>query len=116
MYYTLWIVKELLSAEVPDEVLDHLKENKSTGYIEDKVIKSLISRYVFVADQSGNFIPLGIIRSFSKKLLQDARRGNIIITFAISIIETFNISITSKYQGRKLMPLYVFLQVFRVFF
>jgi hypothetical protein len=116
MYYTLWIVKELLSTEIPDEVLGYLQENKSTGYIEDKVLKSLISRYVFVADQTRNFIPLGIIVSFLKKLLQDARRGNIFITFAISIRETFNSSILSKYQGRKLMPLYVFLQLFRVLF
>ncbi len=116
MYYTLWSCKELLNTEIPDEVLEKLKRKKSTGYIEDKVLKGLICRYVFVADQSGNFIPLGIIRSFAQKLLQDTGRRNIFITFAISIRETFNSSIVSKYQGRKLMPLYIFLQVFRVFF
>jgi hypothetical protein len=115
MYYTLWIVKKLLSNEIPDEVLDHLKRNKSTRYIEDKVLKNLISEYVFETDQSRNFIPLGIIRSFLKKLLQDTRRANIFITFAVSIIETFNDSITSKYQGRKLIPIYALLHLVGVF-
>ena len=116
MYYTLWIVREVLSIEIPDEVLNHLKRNKSTRYIEDKVLKSLISRYIFVADQSRNFIPLGIIRSFLKNLLLDTRRKNIFIKFVGSIIEAFNYSVTSKYRGRKLIPIYALLHLVRVFF
>jgi len=70
IYYPLWFVREFLDADIPEDVLLRLKGDIPFGSLEDRVLKALIKRFVFLSsDTEGGFIPEGFIYSFSKRVL-----------------------------------------------
>jgi hypothetical protein len=74
IYYPLWFAKEFLDADIPEDVLVRLKGDVPFGSLEDRVLKALIKRFVFLSsDTEGGFIPEGFIYSFSRRVLLGSR-------------------------------------------
>jgi hypothetical protein len=69
LYYGLWLAQCLVAADVPGPVLKTLEHSARGGWLEDRVVKSLIRRAVFRYNGEMSVVPAGLASRVCGELL-----------------------------------------------
>jgi len=113
MYYPLFLAKEILNADIEEEILKDLHGKSRLTNMEDKLLKGLIRRNILMGDGTSGFSPeQRIQRVLSQTLLSNDR----IILKMLRLLKSIFIEVPAKSgwkSGPK--PLFLLYPIYRIF-